>query len=328
MIDWNENFCNLFFMSKTRRVTAIRDILMRQDVSLTPSEEKIVRLLLTDYPTSGLGTATNLARRAAVSDPTVVRLVMKLGFDGFADFQSKLLAEVEARLHSPLLMMEAKRLNGKTGGTIISYLNSVAMAHERCITMTPLQSYDRAAKLVMAAKNEVVLLGGRFSRHIAGMFGGYLSQFRPGIRDLGAVSAQAFDTLADLGRGDVLVIFDYRRYQLDVVAYARQAAARHVRILLFTDQWLSPIAELAEVTIVSPLDVASPYDTLAPAMAQMEALVAHLVSTQGEAARARIERLEGVRHTNAVTVDDEGNGAAFGTWTSRGPKNRRQDHGS
>ncbi|RUX43874.1 MurR/RpiR family transcriptional regulator, partial [Mesorhizobium sp. M7A.F.Ca.CA.002.09.1.1] len=52
---------------------AIRDVLMRGDLALTPSEEKIVRLLLTDYPTSGLGTASSLARRAGVSDPTVVR---------------------------------------------------------------------------------------------------------------------------------------------------------------------------------------------------------------------------------------------------------------
>lgn len=318
-------------MPKLKKTMTIRDALMRHDVSLTPSEEKIVRLLLTDYPTSGLGTATSLARRAAVSDPTVVRLVMKLGFNGFSDFQAKLLAEVEARLHSPLLMMEAKRLNGKNDGAVVSYLHSVAMAHERAITMTPLQSYGRAAKLIMDAKGEVVLLGGRFSRHIAGMFGGYLSQFRPGIRDLGAISAQAFDTLADLDRRDVLVVFDYRRYQLDVVAYARQAAAHGVRILLFTDQWLSPVSEIAEATIVSPLDVASPYDTMAPAMAQMEALVAHLVSTQGEEARVRIERLEGVRHANAVTVDDEANGASLKTARARsfpGPKRPRQGYTS
>src|SRR5690606_34042948 len=117
--------------------------------------------------------------------------------------------------------------------------------------------------------------------------------------------AQAFDILADLGRKDVLVVFDYRRYQLDVIAFARQAAARGMRILLFTDQWLSPLAEHAEVTMISPLDVASPYDTLVPALAQVEALVARILSTLGEDARARIERLEDVRHANAVTLDVE-----------------------
>jgi len=308
---------------------AIRDVLMRGDLALTPSEEKIVRLLLTDYPTSGLGSASSLARRAGVSDPTVVRLVVKLGYEGFPDFQSKLLAEVEARLHSPLLMMEAKRQSGSSDSAVLAYLDSVTAALQKATAATPVQTYERAARLLMEAKGEIVLVGGRFSRHIAGMLAGYLGQFRSGVRDLGVLSPQTFDTLADLGRRDVLVVFDYRRYQLDVMAYASQAAALDVRILLFTDQWLSPISDLAEVTIVSPLEVASPYDTLAPAIAQMEALTAHIVSTLGDDARARIERIENVRHANAVTLDSDpqANGApqAAGPRKTPGPKLAKQD---
>ncbi|QPC93660.1 MurR/RpiR family transcriptional regulator [Mesorhizobium sp. INR15] len=303
---------------------AIRDVLMRQDLALTPSEEKIVRLLLTDYPTSGLGTASALARRAGVSDPTVVRLVVKLGYEGFPDFQSKLLAEVEARLHSPLLMMEAKRQSGTNDSAVLAYLDSVTLALQKATAATPVQTYERAARLLMETKGEVVLVGGRFSRHIAGMLAGYLLQFRPGVRDLGVLSPQTFDTLADLGRRDVLIVFDYRRYQLDVMSFAKQAAASDVRILLFTDQWLSPISDLAEVTIVSPLEVASPYDTLAPAIAQMEALTAHIVSTLGDEARARIERLEKVRHANAVTLDSDPEDS--GARKTPGPKSAKQDH--
>lgn len=305
---------------------AIRDLLMQPGQAFTPSEEKIVRLLLADYPTSGLGTASSLARRAGVSDPTVVRLVMKLGYSGFPDFQARLLAEVESRLHSPLLMMAAKRPSGSEDSAILAYLASVGAAIEKSSTLTPLQSYDRAARLLMEAKGEVVMLGGRFSRHVAGMLASYLLQFRPGVRDLGTLSAQAFDSLADLGRKDVLVAFDYRRYQLDVMTYARQAAARGVRIVLFTDPWLSPIADIAELTIVSPLEVASPYDTLAPAVGQMEALVAHILSTLGDKARARIERLEDIRHANAVTLDRTDPNETDGAGTAPGPSSARQDH--
>ncbi|WP_379067539.1 MurR/RpiR family transcriptional regulator [Mesorhizobium sp. UC22_110] len=301
---------------------AIRDVLMRQDLALTPSEEKIVRLLLTDYPGAGLGSASNLARRAGVSDPTVVRLAVKLGYEGYPDLQAKLLAEVEARLHSPLLMMEAKRPSGSEDNPILAYLASVDEAMGKAASITPLTTYDRTARLIMEAKGEIVLVGGRFSRHVAGMFAGYLLQFRPNVRDIGVLSSQSLDIIADLGRKDVLVVFDYRRYQLDVVSFARQAAARDVRVVLFTDQWLSPVAEFAETTIVSPLEVASPYDTLAPAIAQMEALTAHILSTLGDEGRARIERLEEVRHANAVTLDEP---SQDGARTTPGPKSPRQD---
>lgn len=289
-------------------MTSIREVLMNGGLALTPSEEKIVQVLLTDYPTSGLGTATGLARRAGVSDPTVVRLVMKLGFAGFPDFQSKLLAEVESRLHSPLLMMAAKRPPSETESAAVAYLGSVSTAVERTLTAAPVQTYERAARLIVDAKGEVLLLGGRFSRHVAGMMAGYLTQFRPGVHDLGALAAHHYDTLLDLDRRDVLIAFDYRRYQLDVVSYARQAAARGVRILLFTDPWLSPIAENAEVTLVAPTEVASPYDTLAPVAAQMEAVVAQILAAGGDDMRTRIERLEEVRRANGVTIDGGSDG--------------------
>lgn len=281
----------------------IKDILMRENLALTPSEEKIVRLLLTDYPTSGLGTATRLARSAGVSDPTVVRLVMKLGFAGFADFQARLLAEVEQRLHSPLLMMETKRSARAEQGVVMSYLGSTLAVLDKALTTTPPQTYDRAAKLIMEAKGSVALLGGRYSRYLAGLLAGYLSQFRSDVKEIGLLSVSSFDTLADLGKKDVLIVFDYRRYQRDVISYAEQAAQRRVRIVLFTDQWLSPIAEHAEVTIVSPTEVTSPYDTLASPLVQMEALIALIVASLDDESRSRIEALEKVREVNAVTLD-------------------------
>src|SRR3546814_18331766 len=114
------------------------------------------------------------------------------------------------------------------------------------------------------------------------MVASYRAQLRPVISSQDILSVESFDSLLDMGRRDVLVVFDYRRYQTNVVEFATEAARRGVRIILFTDPWMSPIAGLAEVVIVGPVAVASPYDSLAPAVAQMEALVADAVSTHGE----------------------------------------------
>lgn len=286
---------------------AIRDDLMRRDLALTPSEEKIVRLLLTDYPGAGLGSASSLARRAGVSDPTVVRLAVKLGFEGFPDFQRHLLAEVEAKLQSPLLMMEAKKPNVdevSLEGPAIAYMRSVADCIDKALMTTPSATYENAARAVMETKGRVYLLGGRYSRYVAGMLAGYLAQLRPNTMHVEALSAQEFDLLIDLGKRDLLIVFDYRRYQFDVIEFASRAARRGVRILLFTDPWLSPIAEHAEVTLVCPLEVRSPYDTMAPAVAQIEAFIAHILSSMTERTRKRIEELESIRREASVTFDN------------------------
>src|SRR3546814_13794420 len=89
--------------------------------------------------------------------------------------------------------------------------------------------------------------------------------------------------LLDIGKRDTLIVFDYRRYQTDVVEFARQAEARGAHVVLFTDPWMSPIAEIADVVIIASVEVDSPYDSLAPAVAQIEALVAHAVVQIGRA---------------------------------------------
>ncbi|MBY6089301.1 MurR/RpiR family transcriptional regulator [Pseudooceanicola sp. 502str34] len=276
----------------------IRDLLSGGAVTLTPSEEKIAQVLLTDYPTSGLGTAASLAKKAGVSDPTVNRLVVKLGFDGYPAFQSRLLEEIEDRLRSPLSMMESRPTGGDSPAR--AYLQSARKALEESETSTPQASYDRAARLIMEAR-QVLLVGGRFSTFLGGILAGHLEQFRAGVTALPALSAPDYDRLVDLTRRDLVVTFDYRRYQSDVIAFTEQAAATGARVVLFTDRWRSPAATSADVVLVSPVEVQSPYDTMVPALGQIEALVAQLLAEYGPEVRRRIERIEAVRSANNVT---------------------------
>lgn len=291
----------------------IRDTLTRNDFGLTPSEAKVAQVLLDEYPTSGLGTATALAKRAGVSDPTVIRLVTKIGFDGFAAFQTKLLEEVEAGFRSPLMMMEAKRPAAKGRGVAEAYMHSVADAVEAAAGTILPELYDRAVDTIMDAKGRVLVLGGRFSRFVSGMLASYLMQFRSNVVSLGALSAETFDTLLDLNERDTLIVFDYRRYQRDVIRFAEQAADRGVPLILFTDPYRSPIAAKAKVVIVGRTEVGSPYDSLAPPVAQIEALVAHIVANEPRARRARVHELEQIRAQNEVTLE-----------SSNGRDNRRE----
>jgi len=284
----------------------IRDLLTQHDFALTPAESKIAQVLLGDYPVAGLGTATALAKRAGVSDPSVIRLVGKLGFDGFAAFQKRLLEEVEAGLRSPLMMMEAKRpARAAASGHSIeeTYIRSAAHAVESAAAMTLPQTYARAVQVIMEAKGRVLVLGGRFSRHIAGMLVGYLMQFRQGLVHVPALSAETFDLLLDVGPRDVLIVFDHRRYQTDVIRFTEQAAESGAQIVMFTDVWRSPAAQYAKVVIVGPMEADSPYDTLAPAVAQMEALVARIIADHSPSGGSRIEQLERIRSRNAATLD-------------------------
>ena len=107
--------------------------------------------------------------------------------------------------------------------------------------------------------------------------------------------------ISDARRGDVLVVFDYRRYDARIVQLAEQAAGRGAEVVLFTDRWLSPAADVA--TTVLPADVAapSPFDSLVPALALVEAVIAGVTDRLGEAGRQRLEAIEAMRgHSTAA----------------------------
>jgi DNA-binding MurR/RpiR family transcriptional regulator len=165
------------------------------------------------------------------------------------------------------------------------------------------QRNRRRVALLTDPRMEILCLGGRFSRFLAGILQRCLHHLREGTRLLDGTAADLVDEIASLGRRDVLVVFDYRRYQTDVVRFASEASARGVHIILFTDQWASPIAELAEVVITAPTATSSPFDTLVTPLLQVEAVTVGVAERMGADWRSRAALLEEVRNDHNVTLD-------------------------
>ena len=103
------------------------------------------------------------------------------------------------------------------------------------------------------------------------------------------------DALVDMGKRDVLIIFDIRRYQESLFVFGKIAAELGVTVILFTDQWLSPIARVAKHTVTCRTAVPSAWDSSAALFAVVEALVAQLTLEGGAMTAKRIAGLEALR---------------------------------
>jgi DNA-binding MurR/RpiR family transcriptional regulator len=123
----------------------------------------------------------------------------------------------------------------------------------------------------------------------------HLFQMRPGIRMIQAGLQTRDDQLLDVGPKSVLMVFDFRRYQSDTVSLARAANERGAGIILVTDPWESPIAEFADHVLTAEVTSPSPYDSMVPAFALVEGLIAEIVPRLGKDVVKRIEDLEQLR---------------------------------
>lgn len=274
----------------------VRTLLKQREDTFTVSERRVVAVLLANYPSAALTSISQLAGQADVSDPTVHRLVLKLGFEGYPEFQRALLAEVDARMNSPLSLLESSAYEPHAEDVQQAMLGSLTLAIGKTAEQASREDFELAVSLLADPARTVFSCGGRASSFIASWFVVLLSQLRSHARHIEPSLERGSEALADLEAGDVLVVYDYRRYQESVVQFARAAHQLGARIVLFTDEWRSPIASFADAVLVSLLvPSASPFDTKVPVLAQTEAIVAALVQRLPDRAKARLKRIEALR---------------------------------
>ncbi|MFD7986079.1 MurR/RpiR family transcriptional regulator [Kitasatospora indigofera] len=264
----------------------------------SPAERKVGRVLLAGWPASGFETIATLAERANVSAPTVLRFVTRLGYRGFPDFQSALRAELDERNASPLSLYESgtytdesEAAAGPAGPAGLLRHGSEVFTNAVSRTLAELTPHDveRALHLLADPKRRITLVGGRFTHLLAQYLGLHLMQLRDDVRFLPDRPVERTAMLATLSRRDVLVIFDYRRYEDDKVTIAELLREQGGKVVLFTDTWLSPVAVHAEVVLPSQVGAPSPYDSLVPTLAVVETVVAGILTTLAEPGHRRMQ---------------------------------------
>jgi DNA-binding MurR/RpiR family transcriptional regulator len=288
-------------MSQTTVATAIRD---RMD-EFTPAERRVARVLLADYPGAGFSTAADLASRAGTSAPSVVRFATRLGMNGFADLQERLRLELGTRASSPVdRVIAGERVGSDPQPTATMATRRAALITES-MAKIPHSEIDAAVDL-LATSRLVLLSGGYFSHLAAEYLRLHLALARPKVLFAAEPTHRDLGLVLDLGRNDVLVLFDFRRYEPEALATTLEAKRSKSRVIVFTDEWLSPASAHADVVLPVTVDVDS-FDSFVPCIALIELLLPQVFRAIGEPAFARLRRWEKVDNPTrrGLLVDPE-----------------------
>jgi DNA-binding MurR/RpiR family transcriptional regulator len=271
-------------------MTTVAETLRSRRNVLTPGELRVAQALLADYPSAGLQPAARLAGGAGVSTPTVVRLVAKLGFGGYADLQDQLRAELSARAAGPVQLYPATRPADSVLGR---FEQALAVGVQQTLHDTDPVEFDRAVGLLAHDERRVLVAGGRVSTALAGYLCRYLRLIRPEVRLVDPDPSSRALALLDVDAEQTAVVFDYRRYDAGTVAFGRAAAARGADVVLFTDPYLSPLSAAATVLLTSSVAGPPPFVSLTAATALVEALALGVIEAAGgSAVRERLEQFD------------------------------------
>lgn len=276
-------------MSAQRTVS---DIIVSHFDDMTRAEKKLATILLDNYPVSGLGSITTVAESAEVSTPTVVRMVQKLGFRGFSDFQSHLHAELEATISNPIVKHERMAPNVPGTHVLNRFADAVVNNIRTSLGSIDQNDFDGAAKLIGDLKRSVYLSGGRITGSLADYFFTHLQVIRPAVTRISANPDSWPHHALNMNKGDVLVLFDIRRYQTPMETLARVVRELGMEIVLFTDQWGSPCAKHATHTFRIAIEAPSAWDSSVATLLVVEALIEAVQNATWERTRERMTTLE------------------------------------
>jgi DNA-binding MurR/RpiR family transcriptional regulator len=288
----------------TERDAGVGEVVRLRMDSLSPAERRLARVLLASYPIAGLESVARFAERAGVSPPTVTRFITKLGFRGYPEFQESLRREVQARLSSPLARYRDEPQRTGTDWMLNDSLETSGHNLQATLGLLSHRDVNEAVTVLADVRRRVMVLGGRVSAPLARYLAGQLHLLRPGIGLVDAERSAPAQQLIDMRKTDVLVVFDYRRYQPDTIESARVAAARGCNVILFTDPWLSPASAFSRQVLVTSVETVGPFDSLVGAMAVVEALIAAVLRRLGGRAEARMQNLERLRAGDVLGGND------------------------
>lgn len=276
----------------TQPTQTISDRIQSKLDDLTRAERQLALSILENYPASGLGPLSALAADANVSVPTVARMVQKLGYKGYPDFQTELREELRAKVKSPIAKHDTWAEAAPSGHMLNRFTDAVIDNIRLTLGQIDPNEFDTACSMVADQSRHLFIVGGRITHTLAEYFFLHMQVIRPNLTHVQSTSNTWPHYLLNAKAGDIFVIFDVRRYENNILKMAEMAHERGAKIILFTDQWRSPVHHLADISLSCRIIVPSAWDSAATTMLLAETMISSVQNLNWSETKERMEALE------------------------------------
>ena len=257
-------------------------------LDLSKSHKRIADYVLANYEKAAFLTAAKLGEETGISVSTVVRFATSLGYEGYPEFQDALRETIKGKLTS------TQRI--EVAGTQIrdnDLLGTILQKDSEMIRSTMAEvdpdAFDKASKAINKARR-IYIVGVRSSAALANFMYFYFNLIYDDVRLLSSnSSSEMFEDIYRIGPEDVCVALSVPRYSKHVLRVVSYAGAKTIAI---TDHADSPIAEVADYTLVAKSNMVSFIDSLVAPLSLVNALIVSSARGSKTAVRRKLAELE------------------------------------
>lgn len=281
-------------------------ILQAKAPTFSKGQRLIARYITESYDKAAFMTANRLGKTVGVSESTVVRFAVDLGFDGYPSMQKAMQEMVLNRLTS---VQRIEVANDRIGNqdVVSMVLQSDMEKLRRTGETLDREEFRAAVKAILGAKR-VFILGVRSAAPLANFLGYYLNYMFNNVHIVTTSgTGEMFEKIVGVNSDDVVIAFSFPRYSTSTVKGAQYCRSTGATVIGLTDTKLSPLGQNSDHVLVTKSDMVSLVDSLVAPLSVVNALVVAIAAQREEELSKRFNSLERIwEEYNVYEKQDDG----------------------
>ena len=266
---------------------------------LSKGQKRIAEYIVNHYDKAAFMTASKLGDKVQVSESTVVRFAIALGYDGYPALQKALQEMIRNRLTA----VQRVEMTGDMSESAV--LGTVFKADMQNIRQT-IEDLDEAnfSRTVdaLCEAERVYVVGVRSSAPLAQFLGYYMNFIRDNVMVITSGISDVLEQVARVGEKDVVLGISFPRYSRRTIEAMNYAKGKGATVVSLTDTPLSPLGEASDFCLTARSDMASFVDSLVAPLSMINALIVAMSRRHREEVSEHFAQLESLWERNHVYV--------------------------
>ncbi len=267
-------------------------------------QKKLADFIREDYDKAAFLTAAKMGEEVGVSESTVVRFAMALGYEGYPEFQKALGELIRTKLNS-IQRMEVTYGRISQGEILSTVLQSDIDKIKLTMNGIDQEAFEMAVDTLLTAR-KIYVVGIRSCAPLASFLTFYLNLICENVVSVHTnSSSEIFEQLIRIGEEDVIIGISFPRYSMRTLKALEFASNRKAKVITLTDSIHSPMTLYSSCNLIARSDMASIVDSLVAPLSVVNALVVALCMKKQEEVISTLETLEDIWDEYQVYSKDE-----------------------
>ena len=252
-------------------------ILQEKAPTFSKGQRRIAQYILDSYDKAAFMTANRLGKTVGVSESTVVRFAVDLGFEGYPEMQKAMQEMVLNRLTASQRIEVANDRIGDQDVLSMVIHSDIEKLRQTDETLNR-EDFAAAVDAILKARR-IYILGVRSTAPLANFLGHYLKYMFNNVHIVNNFSVgEMFENIVGIGAEDVVIAFSFPRYSASTTKGAQYCRTTGAKVIAITDNRESPLGSVSDLVLVAKSDMVSLVDSLVAPLSVINALIVALAS--------------------------------------------------